>query len=294
MEQNHKIFNLLKSLKLSDEDSIIKFFPKVRDRDDIFVYKCNRSEILFLSRSDHMDLSHYENQDQLKYWKALDRKQAVLNCLEDNKRRFHEFRDFIANKKWVDIGTGTGGILDLMGPVAKEFYAVEPQEFARKSLEDEGYKVFKSINDISQKNFDVVTLFHVFEHLTNPIESLTTLQDNMADHGTIIIEVPHARDFLISFLDNEAFKNFTFWSEHLILHTRKSLEVFLREANFKNIQIKGIQRYPLANHLFWLAHGKPGGHNHWKCLKESNLDNAYENILSSLDMTDTLIATANK
>ena len=85
-----------------------------------------------------------------------------------------------------------------------------------------GYNVHASIEDAEQNFFDVVTMFHVFEHLKNPIETLKSIRGKMAIGAKIIIEVPHANDFLISFLDNDKFKSFTFWSEHLILHTRKS------------------------------------------------------------------------
>jgi hypothetical protein len=112
--------------------------------------------------------------------------------------------------------------------------------------------------------------------------------------GKIIVEVPHAKDFLIDFLNLETFKAFTFWSEHLILHTRASLETFLQESGFKNIVIKGFQRYPLANHLYWLSQGKPGGHQHWHYLTTKELDKGYADMLASLDKTDTLIAIAEK
>ncbi len=114
----------------------------------------------------------------------------------------------------------------------------------------------------------------------------------MIKGGRIIVEVPHANDFLLSTLNNEAFKAFTFWSEHLILHTRQSLKVFLETAGFVNVTVQGFQRYPLVNHLHWLAQGKPGGHVSWKHLRAQAMDRAYEDFLKSIDQTDTLIAVA--
>jgi hypothetical protein len=63
---------------------------------------------------------------------------------------------------------------------------------------------------------------------------------------------------------------------------------------FDKISIYGFQRYPLANHLFWLKHAKPGGHIQWSELRTTALDSSYSNLLASLDMTDTLIAIASK
>lgn len=99
---------------------------------------------------------------------------------------------------------------------------------------------------------------------------------------------------IFSYLDLESFKAFTFWSEHVVLHTRESLKVFLENSGFINISIKGVQRYSLANHLYWLSRGKPNGHYHWSNLSTKALDNAYGDILASLDKTDTLLAIAER
>jgi uncharacterized C2H2 Zn-finger protein len=288
----HNIKSLLCNLGISDEQSIVPFYPKVRDRDDLSVLKCQRSGVIFLSRSDHMEISHYENKKDFKYWGAHDRKTAILSGYEDANRRVEQFKNIVANKKWIDVGTGAGGILDLLSPISSQTVAVEPQESARKFLIKSGYEVYSSVDEVPFNDLEVATLFHVFEHFTDPIGTLEILRNKMAKGAKIIIEVPHAKDFLISFLDLDVFKSFTFWSEHLILHTRESLNIFLERAGFSSISIKSYQRYPLANHLYWLAKGKSGGHIMWDHLRTSMLDTEYGNMLAQIDNTDTLIAVA--
>jgi len=170
-----------------------------------------------------------------------------------------------------------------LSPIAADTIAVEPQESARRSLIDLGYKVFPSINEVISNDIEVATLFHVFEHLTDPVGTLDMLRNKMSQGAKVIIEVPHAKDFLISFLELDAFKSLTFWSEHLILHTRDSLRIFLEKAGFSNISVKGYQRYPLANHLHWLAKGKPGGHIVWDHIRTPILDIAYGDMLAQID-----------
>ncbi len=51
-----------------------------------------------------------------------------------------------------------------------------------------------------------------------------------------------------------------------------------------------VQRYPLSNHLHWLAHGKPGGHKTWGFLDSAELDAAYAATLARVGACDTLIA----
>ena len=72
--------------------------------------------------------------------------------------------------------------------------------------------------------------------------------------------MPNADDFLLSTLNLDSFISASLWSQHLILHTKDSIRVFLQEVGFKNIIIKGIQRYSLSNHLQWLKENKGGGH----------------------------------
>ncbi|HRQ80256.1 MAG TPA: hypothetical protein PKZ97_03985 [Azospirillaceae bacterium] len=56
----------------------------------------------------------------------------------------------------------------------------------------------------------------------------------------------------------------------------------------------GQQRYPLSNHLRWLRHGAPGGHEAWGFLDSPALERAYEARLAALDQTDTLTAFARR
>ena len=290
----NKIKDLLLKNGISTEDSIVAFHPSVRDRKEVGVMKCNKSGVIFLSSTDHVEISYYENQDSFEYWGSDNRKNAIINNLEDNERRYTQFKSLIANKKWMDIGTGTGAVLDLLGPVAKSVTAVEPQISARNALTEMKYNAYPLVKDVPDSNFDIVTLFHVFEHLLDPAETLLEIKEKISKEGKIIIEVPHANDFLIKFLNNVSFKNSTFWSEHLILHTRDSLRIFLENAGYKNIVIQGFQRYPLANHLHWLANESPGGHVKWSQLRSHDLDKAYADLLAGLDLTDTLIAYAQK
>ena len=111
--------------------------------------------------------------------------------------------------------------------------------------------------------------------------------------GRILIEVPHANDFLLSTVNCEDFKQFTVWSQHLVLHTRESLRKTLEFVRLEEIQIEGVQRYPLSNHINWLANGKAGGHKSpLSSLDSDALLDAYQNSLARIDATDTLVAIA--
>lgn len=111
----------------------------------------------------------------------------------------------------------------------------------------------------------------------------------------MIIEVPNADDALLSIYQNKAFQHFTYWSPHLYLYNPHTLRKLAQKAGLHVDFVKGIQRYPLSNTLYWLSFGKPAGQKVWgNFLDNPILQQAYENTLASLGATDTLIAQFSK
>ena len=291
IDTDNHIFKLLDDLRIIDKNRLIKYSDRVRDREDIHAVKCESSGVIFLNKSAH-SFDYYESKSDTPYWNESNYKRAKYFNYRDDLRRANRIRELVVNKKYCDFGTGAGGILSLISEVANETVGVELQETARSFVESEGFVCKKDIKEFDQK-FDLITLFHVLEHLSDPINILSDIKSKMSDKGKIIIEVPHANDILLNLYQSENFKNFTLWSEHLILHTRVSLRKFLEVSGYKNIVIEGFQRYPLSNHLHWLVKGKPGGHEQWDFLNQDGVVDEYNKLLSGLNMTDTLIATAN-
>jgi len=292
MTFNNPIFDELCQLGVCNPDTVTKLHPRVRDRDDIDVLQCAQSGVIFLSETQHIDISHYEAKAPTHRPGAG--KRAIISTNDDTERRFSAYGNIVRGKRWLDIGAGSGAVLDRFGPVALEYAGVEPQETAASFLKDLGHPVYRSLEEVPQGSFDVITLFHVFEHLQSPMDMLQQAHDKLAPGGRIIIEVPHARDFLISFVACPEFRDHTFWSEHLVLHTRASLNALLCAAGFQVTAVTGVHRYPLANALHWLAKGKAGGHEHWSMLRDTALDQAWGDVLARQDMTDTLVADARR
>ncbi len=285
---------ILIEIGLSTEESIHLYHHRVRDAADLPVFKCDNSGVIFLHDTRHINIEHYTQMEQLHYWNSNSRDEAIKKLEADTSRRSRDFLQYIQGKDWVDIGTGIGAILDSLSQYATSTNAVEPQNDARKMLQSLGYHVFPRTDELPDEKAEVVTLFHVMEHFTEPVAELKLIHSKTKSAGLLIIEVPHASDFLLAFLENEDFKSFTFWSEHIILHTRKSIETLLRHCGWKPLHTYGVQRYPLANHLHWLSKGKPDGHQVWNQLRSKELDMAYEKLLADLDMTDTLVCIAEK
>ena len=276
------------------EKSLVQYSSSTRDNNDVAVLKCLDSSIIFLNTTKHITPDYYSNKNDLSYWNMQTVYQARNETLSDDLRRAQFLEFHIAGKDWVDIGTGLGGILHLCKDKVKSLSAVEPQSYIKNIIRDEGFNVFSDITELEDYRYDVLSLFHVFEHISNPIPFLKEAQKKLKKSGVVVIEVPHAKDALLSLYESESFKKFTLWSEHLLLHTRESLKKFVEEAGFRVVSLQGIQRYSLANHLMWLAKNLPGGHKKWSQINSELLNNEYEKILENLDLTDTLLLVAKK
>jgi 2-polyprenyl-3-methyl-5-hydroxy-6-metoxy-1,4-benzoquinol methylase len=91
----------------------------------------------------------------------------------------------------LDYGCGTGFFLKKFKENGFNIAGVEPSSIAKKAAEENtGIKIYKSIDDISG-NFDVITLWHVLEHVANLNELITELKKRLNEKGTLFIAVPN-------------------------------------------------------------------------------------------------------
>lgn len=292
--RENAVAGVLAELGALDAASLEPFYPRTRDREDISVWRCARSGVIVLSRSDHVHRSFYQEKEHPELRELGDRDRVVEAHRDDTERRARSIGTIIANKRWLDVGTGSGAILDELSPRTSSAAAVEPQREFRTELSHRGYQVHERLADVAEGAFDVITMFHVLEHFTEPLAELREARRALAAGGRIVVEVPHARDALIGLYASEAFHAHTFWSEHLVLHTRASLSTLLQAAGFGGIIVEGVQRYSVVNHLHWLARGRPAGHRVWPMLESRALGEHYEANLAKIDATDTLVATATQ
>jgi SAM-dependent methyltransferase len=198
-------------------------------------------------------------------------------------------------KRILDFGSGNG---EMISALSDQFSVegLEPEEQARKRCISEGIKVFASVDELTKSSakFDLVTLFHVVEHFYNPKIEFARIYDLLNPGGLLILETPNAEDALLTEYQNEAFSNFTYWSHHPMLHSSVSLSNLVATAGFSNIDAKMVQRYGLANHLYWMTEQKAGGHVHWENKFSPVTETSYAQDLIKQGKADTLWLKAEK
>jgi len=297
------IFKELKKLRLISEKNLIILNKRTRDK-KINVLKDVKTKIIFLEKyltnNSYYSSLKYKEDNRNTFEKSKKRVANIktisgnlkIPMIKDDYRRIDQFSKILNHKDILDFGCGWGGFLKNIQNF-KTLCGVELRGECINHINNNIKKINISDNINSfQKKFDVITMFHVLEHIPYQIETLKLLKSKLKNKGKIIIEIPHAEDFLILQDELKEFKNFTFWSEHLILHTYKSLRTVLFKSGFKKINIQFYQRYNFSNHLGWFLKKKPGGHHHFKNIISEKLNNIYCENLKKQRQTDTLIAVA--
>ena len=281
----------MKSCFLCNSNDISERYPYVRDNQNIKVLECNFCKLVFLSTFDHINDTFYEESGMLNG--QVDLEKYRKNSYKDDLRRAEDLSTKILGKRVLDFGCGAGGFLKLISNKADFVAGVELDKVIRATINDEGIRCFSNIDDI-EGQYDVITLFHVLEHLTNPIEMLKELQTYLAPNGQIIIEVPNSEDALLTLYKDKYFSDFTYWSCHTYLYNSSNLATIVEKSGLRVKLVKQLQRYPLSNHLYWLSHGKPGGHVHFSLLDNPILNKEYESALAAIGKCDTILLEAHK
>ena len=291
--KKNKIYQLLIKNKLIKNKNLSIFHSRTRDNKNLKSFVDRVTNVIFLEKTkkEIYYINKKTKKNDEKYTKTYYGK-FKTSSLNESQRRLNQFRNFIKNKIVLDFGCGNGDFLYKSQKILKKGIGIDLDFAGKKYSDNKKINFLKKINQINDLDFkfDSIFLFHVFEHLVNPIEVLTQLQSKLKKNGNLIIEVPHANNLLLKKLKIKSFINFTLWSEHLILHTKKSLKCFLEKAGFKKNRVFFYQRYNLNNNIGWMLHDKPRGHIFFKKLFNKKTINQYNNILIKNEYTDAIFS----
>lgn len=135
----------------------------------------------------------------------------------------------------LDVGAGTGDFLKVAKEKGWQVHGMEPNKNAAKLALEKGIDLKASLNDFEGKQFDVVTLWHVLEHIPDLEETILKLAALVKPQGTLIIAVPNFKSF-------DARHYGKFWAaydvpRHLWHFSKKSMKnLFAENFHLKKIE----------------------------------------------------------
>lgn len=140
----------------------------------------------------------------------------------------------------LDVGCGTGDFLQICEQSGWSVAGIEPNQKARrlaasKTSLQEYHSTMEEMISSEPEPFDVITLWHVLEHVPDLADFITKLKSLLKPNGILIIAVPN-------FNSADAKHYESFWAaydvpRHLWHFSRTSIESIFADFNMKILEV---------------------------------------------------------
>jgi 2-polyprenyl-3-methyl-5-hydroxy-6-metoxy-1,4-benzoquinol methylase len=114
---------------------------------------------------------------------ALKNKLNLINSLQPNKGKI------------LDIGAGTGEFLSVAKNDGWQTIGVEPSDKAKAIAKNKGVSFVDETTELENHSFDVISMWHVLEHVPDLDKQIKELKRLLKPTGTLIIAVPNFKSF---------------------------------------------------------------------------------------------------
>lgn len=136
----------------------------------------------------------------------------------------------------LDIGCFAGYFLELAKERGWNTFGIEPSKWASNMARSRNIKIIgNDIQKIRIKNayYDVITMWDVIEHLSNPIDVLDKCYKSLKDNGIIALGTPDYECLIARIMGN----NYPYLVRmHHVLYTPETLSNMLEKSGFKVIK----------------------------------------------------------
>ena len=218
-----------------------KYVRKYRGKSELFnkneLYQCLECKIVFvypLPTPSELDQYYKINWRADKNIYANSKAMDMILKIESDERCDYLIRHNILStySKVLDIGSGDGYFIQSMrnkGFKDVEFFATDPSPICFQKLKALGVNTFHSLQEIPERDFDLITLGEVLEHISEPIFFLESLIELVKNGGHIYIDVPERDD-----THKELFE------PHTLFYSKESLLNLVEKMNLKVVHVTGF------------------------------------------------------
>jgi 2-polyprenyl-3-methyl-5-hydroxy-6-metoxy-1,4-benzoquinol methylase len=145
---------------------------------------------------------------------------------------------FISRGNLLDIGCATGQFLNFMAAEGWTTTGIEPDEKTRnRAISEYGLHVYpeEKLNELKESSFDVITMWHVLEHVAGLNQRMEQIKKLLKPGGIIIIAVPNCNSY-------DAEKYGQFWAgydlpRHLYHFTKSDINRLAEKFEFTIVKI---------------------------------------------------------
>jgi len=183
--------------------------------------------------------------------------------------------------KLLDIGCSAGFSMACFKRYGWDVMGVDISEWASKFAREKlGLNVFTgSVEEIQfNERFDVITMYHIIEHLPDPLRTLIRVRNLLVDDGLLIVKGPNLASF-DRMWHGKKWRGYTDRT-HLYYFTPKTYRTILEKAGF-TVQRVIFQYWGPVAHLMETRLGDGIRADHPPgAIKKFNKNKAYNNFIS--------------
>ncbi len=204
---------------------------------DFTIQSCSNCGFRFTNpRPDSTSIGHYYQ--SADYVSHNDQSAGFINQLYRLVRQFTLRQKLMLinsidahEGKLLDVGCGTGLFLENCQQSGWKISGVEPDDNARMAAMNRlKTSIVETIQGVGEEPYDIITMWHVLEHVPNLQETIQELTSRLRKGGTLLLALPNSDS-----LDAEHFKQF--WAaydipRHLSHFTPKTINQLVSQAGF--------------------------------------------------------------
>lgn len=150
------------------------------------------------------------------------------------KKKCELIKHKVSTGSLLDIGCATGEFLNTMKTRGWKVTGIEPDDQVRNTaLENYGLDVYEetALNLLPANSFDIITMWHVLEHVPNLNERIEQCKNLLKPDGYLFIAVPNSESY-----DSELYKEF--WAaydvpRHLYHFSKETMKRLLENHEMK-------------------------------------------------------------
>lgn len=207
------------------------------------IVQCGKCGFRFTNpRPEADDLGKYYQSSN--YISHSDSRKGIFAAIYQQVRKYTLGRKYAMISKYqpkgeiLDIGCATGQFLHFMTQHGWKSTGIEPDEKTRNhAISEFGLDVFPEdkLNTLPNDSFDVITMWHVLEHVADLNGRIAQLKKLLKPSGTLIIALPNCEAW-------DAKKYGTFWAgydlpRHLYHFTKSDVKLLLENFGFTIVNI---------------------------------------------------------
>jgi len=172
-----------------------------------------------------------------EYYDPYARARSKIN-FKMAKDRVDMLKAYISSGRLLEIGSATGEFLEA---AVKQGFVVLGVDASRQYCE---YTTEKGLNikcgrlediNVDKKSFDVIAVFHLIEHIEEPLAFLNLIYGYLKDGGVLFIVTPNVDSFTnkIFGYNHPVFTQ----RDHLLFYSKQTLSGLLEKANYKVVAL---------------------------------------------------------